>query len=194
MTPSTTETELVAAALRSLGDEAISTLRDDSERARIAELRYPTIRDGVLRAHRWPCALGSAELAPMVTPPVWGATQQFPLPADCLRVLETDQESIPWVVEGRRLLTSRTVVRIRYIRRVTDVSQYDALVLEALITRLAAELAIAITGSRTLAEAHFARYERKLAEARAIAGQEGMPHELESTQLISVRGIGPSEW
>jgi hypothetical protein len=65
---------------------------------------------------------------------------------------------------------------------------------EALISRLAAEFAIPITGSRTLAEMHFALYERKLAEARSIDGQEGTPRVLESNQLIYVRGTGPSEW
>jgi len=190
----TTEAELVAAALRSLGDEGITALTDNSERARIAHLRYPTVRDSVLRAHRWRCALRRVELAPLTERPAFGYSYQFQLPADCLRVLEVNLESwSPWTVEGRRILTNGNAVSILYIAQVTDVGVYDALLYEAMVTRLAAELAIPITGSRPIAEAHFSLFERKLAEARSIDGQEGTPRVLESNDLIYVRGTGPSD-
>lgn len=187
------EVSIASSALRRIGDDPITSLSDDSERARLMNALYETTRDAVLRAHRWNCATARASLPALATAPAWEYERQFALPNNpyCLRVLTTeayDVDKTPFVIEGRNILTDAAApLKIKFIARVTDPTQYDALLVEALIARLAAEAAYAITGSKSAAETQFQLYQLKVREAMAYDGLEGTPEELESNQLVDVR-------
>ncbi len=60
-------------------------------------------------------------LTKLATAPDFGYDAQYQLPADCLRVVEVYDTKLPWVVEGRVLLSSEsTPVYIRYVKREED--------------------------------------------------------------------------
>ena len=84
-----TEVSICSNALRRLGDDPITSLTDDSERARLCNAFYEDARDACLRSHPWNFAITRASLTQLSDSPVYGYDYQFALPTDpyCLRVL-----------------------------------------------------------------------------------------------------------
>jgi len=150
---------------------------------------YPKVRDAVLRAYPWNCAIERQQLSRLVETPAFGFTYQFQLPQDpyCLRVLKLDDEEAVYKIEGRKLLCDNGTVKIKYISQVIDVALFDSLLSEAITARLSAELDYPITGSTSHSGAMWQLYEAKLREARTMDGMEGTVDQYESNQLIDVR-------
>lgn len=175
-------------ALTKLGAEPITSFDDNSNRSKLCQAYYPNVRDAVLRAYPWNCAVLRASLARDAAAPTYGYSYRFALPVDpyCLRVLEVEDD-VEHRIEGRYLLSDESSVKIKYIARVTDPGLFDALLSEAIECRMAAELAYPITRSPSLIQAMWGLYAEKLREARGIDGQEGTVSYWESNALIEVR-------
>ncbi len=94
-----TEVSICSNALRRLGDDPITSLTDDTERARLCNSFYPDARDAVLRLHTWNFAATRASLAKLATAPAYGYANQFSLPSDCLRVLSMEEPHFNFKVE-----------------------------------------------------------------------------------------------
>jgi hypothetical protein len=80
-------------ALDLLGSDTITSLADDSKPARLCARNIGRVRDAVLRAYPWNCAIARASLAALAGAPAWGFAAHYQLPegpdpAYCLRVLE----------------------------------------------------------------------------------------------------------
>ena len=96
-------------------------------------------------------------------------------------------ERIDHVIEGRKILSDYSTINLLYLKRVTDPSQFDPLFIEAYEARLAAELAIPITGSRGIAQDFWGTYDNKIANARLVNSQEGTPAAIQANSLVDVR-------
>jgi hypothetical protein len=157
------------------GNRLVDLDLDTSEGARLAQLHFQPTLDATLRAHPWNCALARATLALSATPPAFGYTAQFALPTDplCLRVINTDDDVIPWKVEGRFILSDRSSLAIRFIGRVADLNALDAMTIDAFTFRLAHKLAYPLTGSRQVAADMWELYLAVVREARKVDAQEG---------------------
>ncbi len=113
--------------------------------ARWCKRFWPLALAAVAREHNWKCLTARKDIsAQITTDPAFGYDAAYTLPADCARVLGLEDSTLDWTVEGRRLLTDETTVKIAYVRESEDTSLYDALFAEALVMRLAAYLAHAI--------------------------------------------------
>jgi hypothetical protein len=159
----TSTVDIANYALNIIGASNISALDENSKVGRLINQRYESVRDAVFRSHPWNCLIRRAELGQETDAPVFGYSKQYALPTNpfCLRVLEFSNGSLSYpqdnmtsntggpvfVIEGRKLLTDEDTARIKYIARVTDPQQYDALLIDALSARLASEIAYAATGS-----------------------------------------------
>lgn len=178
-------------ALLKLGDKTIVTFDDDTAQARVVKLMYPRVVDSVLREHRWRFAMTQATLAQLTGTPPYRYTYRYQLPTDpfCLKVVRASPEDdrIRWELQGRELLTDAATVSIEYIARVVDPQQWDALFLEALTERLAAEMALPITNTASTRASLMQTYLLKIQEARTNDGFEGTPEEIRSTTLTDVR-------
>ena len=175
-------------ALSNIGDEKISSLTDNNDRARACDLRYEDTRDSVLRAHPWNCATTRVELAVSTDAPVWGFTYKYALPSDCLRVLDVYDYTVPFSIEGRFLLTDNSTGKLKYIARITDPNVYDILLQQAIGIRLAAEIAEALTGRTEVKQEMYQKYLLILSEARGVDSQEkGMPMVIEANDFINAR-------
>jgi len=179
------EVSIVNHALGLIGDDVILSLGDDSKRARLGSLLYADTRDAVLRAHPWNFALARAQLGRLAAAPAFGYAYQYQLPSDpyCLRVLSLSATNLLYAVEGRVLLTNESTASIRYIARLSDPAQFDPLFVEALSTRLASEMAYALTGNAELVKVLSQVYGDKLAEAAQRDAAEGttQPYQGESS-------------
>jgi ABC-type amino acid transport substrate-binding protein len=153
-----------------LGAAPVTSLEDGSKLSGLLLRNYELARDTILRSYPWNCATARASLAALTTAPAWGYAFQYQLPVDCLRVVEMDgylDQGIAWRVEGLRLLTDAGgPVRIRYIQRVDDPAQFDPALADAIAARLAADIAYAVTGNASQAQAL-----TQLAEARLLAAR-----------------------
>lgn len=118
----------------------------------------------------------------------FGYTYRYPLPSDHLRMLEVFDSRLPWVVEGDRFLTDDgETAKIRYIRRVTDVTEYGDLLVSVLATRLALELVEEITQSNTKKKEIKDDWEAIQDKAQSADGQEQSPMDLEEDDWVLSR-------
>ena len=160
-------------ALNQLGASTILTLTEDSKNARLCNARFTQVRDSVFRSHPWNCLQKRVELAADTDTPAWGFTSQFTIPADCLRVLSILDFDSDHKIEGRKILTDNSSMKILYISRVTDPNEYDELLRETLSAALAADIAYAVTSSNPVAKNMYDLFQQKLKEARFVDSTEG---------------------
>ena len=189
-----TEVSICANALRRLGDSPITSLTEDTERARLCNAFYAPTRDSVLRSHTWNFAITRATLAQSTTTPAFEYAYQYPLPTDpyCLRVLKMEFDDYEFKIEnlagqGRVLLTDEGTANIIYIAKVTDPTLFDSMFVDVLTAKLAVDLAYPVTNSSTLQANMQKLFERKLSEARSLDSTEGTTDSLISTVFTDFR-------
>jgi len=181
--------EIASNALRLLGDDPITSFSDDTERARLVNAIYEEMRDEVTRAAVWNCCKARQVLASLSETPAFGWAYYHQLPADCLRVVDvlSGDTRIDHTIEGRRLMTDASSVNLIFLQRVTDPNEFDVLFISAYTARIAAELALPVSGSNTVATAMWTAYDKKITEARTIDSQEGTPANLDAQSIMDAR-------
>ena len=184
--------EIASNALRLLGDDPITSFGDDTERARLVNAIHEEMRDEVTRAAVWNCCKARQVLAALTETPAFGWGYYHQLPGDSLRVVDvlSGDTRIDHTIEGRRLMTDVSTVNLIYLKRVTDPNDLDVLFISALTARIAAELALPVSGSNTVATAMWTAYEKKVKEARTIDSQEGTPANLDAQSIMDARAGG----
>jgi hypothetical protein len=162
-------------ALTILGQALITSLGDPGGAARTMRQNYPASRDAVLRSYPWNSATKRAALAASPVAPAFEYARAYQLPADCLRVIETDGDldGATWRREGNMLLTDEPApLRIRYVARITDPALFDPLLDEAIASHLAMMTGFAIAGTDTAVQRAAGIHQQVLREARAIDARE----------------------
>ena len=195
------ETEVANESLTLLGESAINTLTEDSDRARAINRIYTPTLDQALRSHDWNFARMRAVLARLTATPAFKYNYMYQLPQTplCLRVLQTNLGSEEaWEIETyqtvdetaqyRVILTDASSLEIRYIARVTSPTLWDALFADAFVHELARRAAYAITRNATLVETLRAAADLKWRQARSVDGLESRPlRQLLSTSFTEGR-------
>ncbi|GAF78489.1 unnamed protein product [marine sediment metagenome] len=144
-------------------------------------LHYPQTRDALLRSYQWRFAKDRSALSTNGTPEFeWD--YQFALPDDFLMMRSiyenrfSEENLRSYALEGNLLLTNENSMQIRYIKKVTDTTEFDPLFTEVLILTLAIKLVIPLTGggSGGLNMEEKLRKELKILirDVRALDGQE----------------------
>lgn len=179
-------------ALQKLGAERIISLTQNSTSARACNLAYESVRDAELRAHAWNFAIKRVQLAADAAAPSYGYDYAYTLPSDCLRLLPNDHnEGVyprDWKVEGRKILTNESApLKIRYIRRITDTTQYDATFVEALASRMAIEMCEELTQSNSKRQLAQDEYRAAIREARKMNAFENPPVEQQTDDWLTAR-------
>jgi hypothetical protein len=156
-----TDTSIGNRALSKLGAQRVLSLGDEGRNARALVAAYAAVRDAELRKHVWSFAAARTTLEADAEPPAFGFARRFPLPGDCLRVLEVgggegplqardfrERPEPPYAIEGNAILSDASApLALRYVRRVEDASAFDPLFVEAFACALAAEVAEELTQS-----------------------------------------------
>jgi hypothetical protein len=160
-------------SLNQLGASTILSLTEDSKNARLCNSRYTQVRDAVFRSHPWNCLQKRVELAADTTAPAWGFSYAYTLPADCLRLLRILDYDSNYKVEGRKILSNTSSMKILYIGRITDPNEYDESLRETLSAALGADIAFAVTSNNQTASNMYNLFQDKLKDARFIDSTEG---------------------
>lgn len=186
------QTDLLNDALGLAGvSPRISAIDDGTTNANHCATFYPSLRDGLMRAHHWNFIITRVQLALDVAVPVSGFAYGYTLPSDCLKVMEyAGGGTFSWAnltyptmtgvrnvmqykIEGRKLLSNDVQAFIVYLRRETNPDLWDAMFYQSVVAFLAAKLAMAIPKDATRALRLSQQAEQLLLAAMAIDGQEG---------------------
>ena len=151
------ETKICNAALAKIGAKRINNIdTDTSPEAIQCRTHYEMTRDALIRSHWWRFASARKTLAEDVEDPTgdeWD--NQFILPNDFLRMKSiyenrfSNENYRSYALEGQRLLTNESTMEIRYIKKVTDVTEFDPLFVEVLVLQLALKLIPALAKTDT---------------------------------------------
>lgn len=185
------EVSICNQALSWLGEKLITSLDDPTTPAQLCKLNYEQLRDAVLEARDWSFAMQRNVPAVLVTVPVWGYSHQFQLPPDLLRVVfvgetDSDLENQPvdnWQREQDKIMCNVDTIYLRYIYRLTDPVKFTPLFVQALAARIAADLAMPLTSSRSLQSDMFNLFGVKLQEAAATDAKQGRTRVIRSQDL-----------
>ena len=165
-------------ALTMLGQQPISALTDSNNRAVMTNARYADVRDTVLRAHPWNCSIKRASCSKLSRTPTWGYTNTFAVPSDFVRLVDLEDPTQQYSMEAGNsgdtdsghsntvIVTDATEMKIRYVYRLTSVNLMDDTLKHAIATKLAAELALAITGDSGKENFMISKYNALLMQAQ----------------------------
>ena len=165
--------EICNGSLNQLGATTILSLTEDSKNARLCNSRFTQVRDSVFRSHPWNCLQKRVEIAVDTTAPAWGFSFAYTLPADCLRLLRILDFDSNYKVEGRKILSNTSSMKILYIGRITDPNEYDESLRETLSAALGADIAFALTSNNQTASNMYNLFQDKLKDARFVDSTEG---------------------
>lgn len=142
-----TETDITNMALGKIGSKRIDDLDEDTSlEAILCRIHFDQTRDSLIRSHFWRFASTRVALVQDGTDPAFEWDNQFILPDDFMRLKSiyenrfSDENYRSYALEGQRLLTNESTMEIRYIKKVTDVTEFDPLFVEVFILLLARKL------------------------------------------------------
>ena len=190
-----TETDICNQALMKVGAKPLiaALWAEDSDNARICRTFYASVRDAVLRSHPWNCAIHRTTITALAAAPDSDWDHQYQLPTNpwCLRILQVgalEDQPTRWTVEGRRLLTNENSPPIVYIKRITDTNEFDALLVDALVLKLAIKLVMPLTKDLQMLKGLTDELETiSLPEARSVDGQEQSVQRIQTSEFIDSR-------
>jgi hypothetical protein len=197
----TSKTAIMNGALDLLEEDPLLSPDDDRAAARWLNRNYAMVRDGLLRSHPWNFALWRASLAALASSdasaPAWGWTYGYQQPTDCLRVIPLTRSGyansppIPHTIEGRMIFTDTSgPLKIRYIRRIEDETQFDALFTQAFQATLAFRAASLITGKQSYAQALREAAREAVEAAKDADVQEGSANTVIDDDWVNGRVTG----
>ena len=181
------ETSICNLSIRDVGANRIVNLEETNKQPEAMACRdlYAHNRDALLRSYDWPFARARVQLSEDTVTPSFEFDHQFVMPANFLRLrnyYDTDAGYEDgrriWVIEGKRILTNETAVYLRYVKQVTDPTEFDPLFVELLRTKLALDLLTTLAGIENMGGKED-RLTRKMNEAekraRLVAAHESNP-------------------
>ncbi|GAG38404.1 unnamed protein product, partial [marine sediment metagenome] len=152
-------------ALQYLGEQPITSLDDDSDRALTMKSFYYIARDATLEDANWTFATRRFQPVRNAVDPVWGWTASYTIPADIVRVTTVlrdwgsnsvsgyayydfpEEMKSAHVIEGNEILSNDDPIYCLGIREMDDEGHYSPLFLEAFAAKLAYLAALPITAS-----------------------------------------------
>jgi hypothetical protein len=173
-------------------DDQLASPDDDTHLSRSVRAVWDLQRRATLRDHPWNFAVKRGEQAAsadlVATPYRYG----FPLPADCVRLLDVAGWSRDqYQIEGRAVLANGAgPIAIRYIADVAEPALWDDSFVEAFACRLAYQIADRITGDRGRKADAWTAYRAALADAKRVDAREnpGVRWEATDWELARIGG------
>ena len=186
----TTKINIVNRALGLLGAEFISSLTEDTKSARFSNELFDDTRDALFRQHPWNCCIKRASLSKTSNTPAFYFTSEFQLPADWIRIVKPEDDQVEYKIEGDKLVTETDTFKCTYIFRNETISTYDALLIDVLAIKLAANLAMPLLQDPKTLDMMYKLYYEKLASARSADAVEGTPEGIVADFWLDSRTAG----
>ncbi len=188
-------------ALTKLGDLRILNLTDNTKPAREVNAVFDMTRDYLQRRFSWRFCIKRANLAADTRVPLWDWAYQYPIPTDCMRILQVGQwypspdmsdlistGGQEYVLEGKYILSNQAgPLKLRYLSRVTDPVQFDAAFDMAFSAYLAYILAEPLTASAEQKQMAYNDYRNAIKDAVIANAIENPPESLADQTWILAR-------
>lgn len=172
------KTDILNKALTLIGAAPITNIDDDSNNARILSRVYETALRSVLSEAKWNFATKRSLLSAVTDVPEWfdvGEIYVYQKPADMIRIYGTSSRSASWREEGDLIYSDTTGLGLRYVYFLDTPSKYPSYFSDALIDRLASDIAYAIVNSDALGTKYKNLYETiSLPKAQSANAQTGI--------------------
>jgi len=137
-------------ALDLIGQPQVASLNNGDYRSDTVGRNFDLCRDRIHRTYPWRRLMSRQSLPKSVTPPAFGYSSQFPLPMDCLRLVEVYVNNYPllspWNIEGNSIMTDGDgPLQIRYIKKEPNPNNWDSELVFAVAYDLASVIANPLT-------------------------------------------------
>lgn len=168
----TSRIKIISDAVIKLGDEPVTTLDDGRTAAEAGDARYDGVIEGLLTRNHWRFAIKQTALSKLVADAIEPWTFVYQVPADCLMILRTVPTS-NYAQIGDTIQSHVDALKIEYIYKPSE-SKFPNYFAELAVAAMAHELALPVTGARSLKQEMY--QEMELALARAYwADAQGTP-------------------
>jgi hypothetical protein len=168
---------------------------------------WDTLRDAEMEAHPWTFLRTRINLAASATVPAFGYGAAYPLPSNCLQVLDCPGLDFrDWTIETIGDIDAGTAVKailtwsagsigvpnpgalaVQYVARITEPGSWPATFAKAIAARLAYELCEQITQSTSKKEFAGQQYLQAIRVARQTNAIEQPPTEEPMDDFVAVR-------
>lgn len=184
-----TKTDILNKALTLVGAAPITNIDDDTENARVLSRVYDSALRGILSECKWNFATKRALLTVISTSLTastlaWYDTNTsesyvYQKPNDIIRIFGTNSSTALYREEGEYIISDTSGLGIRYVYYLDSPGKYSFSFIEALIDKVAYEIAFVIVNSGSLAEKYLNKYENiSLSKAMSQNSQIGTQQEI----------------
>ena len=181
-------------ALTKMGASRITAFTENTEEAKAVNAVYNDILDEVLSSHPWSFAQKRVVLATLSDTPIDtedGMTTIYARPSDLIMVNMISSGTAQVKLEAEGILSDTADLKMIYTYRNTDPITYFPAFTQALATRLASEICMALTQSATKASAFLEDYENlKLPRAKSQDSKQGTPRNILQNEWTNARLAG----
>jgi hypothetical protein len=192
-----TDVEICNLALAKLNNRTITSFTESSEEARICSILYNQNRDLLLRQHTWTFATKIEDLALIANEEIINFTYLYAFPTKCLYIVQIFDENKTEINNFEILLTpienikciatNIPIAYIKYVKQIVDTTNYDTWFIEALVSKMASDIAMALIGSKDLANTFYELYLTNLNEAKRVNMQEQHTKQEKVSQTLEAR-------
>ncbi len=187
-------------AMTILGEQPITSLLDNTARARALNAIYQTQRQAEITGHFWNFSIKRVQLPSLTTAPLYQFTQAYQLPPDFLKIIDVGNQypsidlsdyigsdDSQWAIEGNTITCNYAPpMYLRYCADIPDEGKWDPCFVVAFACRLAAMSAEAITQNTAKCQKAASQYKEALMNAvRADAMQIPPKKPNDDTWMIS---------
>ena len=202
MSANLSQLDIFNMAVDLIHDKAMTTPNDPGKTGAAFRRNWGVTRDALLRAHPWNFATVRAQLAAGVTAPMSAWDYYYPLPPNCLRIFDLQEnagfegETLIYAVENDgadqlMIATNKSApLYVKYTWRVENIGIYDPMFCKALAAALAAACCLSLAGKASHWERINKAYTDALTEARLIDAAEGTPERAISDEWENARLAG----
>lgn len=156
---------------------SVTDVAETSNEANKCNLYYDTARKATLEGHNWSFARRTTTLA-LVGTAQTGWIYQYAYPADCVKVrkilsINRTDNPLPFAIahselsDAKVILTDTESAEIEYTKDVTNTVMFTNIFTIAMAARLAAFIAVPLTGKESVAKMAMDVFTKALAEATA---------------------------
>jgi hypothetical protein len=182
------KTGIANRALSKLGEKRVSNIDTvDKKSANVIRFMWDSVRDAMLQAYPWNFSVKRKQIGADGSTPAWGWSKQYSLPSDFLSLLSI-KDKPDYTIEGGYIMTNSTSpIYIKYISRITNTGQFDALFTEAFAAQLAVEACEELTQSNTKKQILIQERDRIIEKAYASDAIQNPSVDLETDEWLLER-------
>lgn len=167
-----TEVDLLNQALAYLGEARVQSLTQNTVSAKYGSDHLRPSVEQVLRLHPWNSALKREKLARIAGENAFGPKYSYQLPNEYLKLVRFNDDVDDYRIEGKVIVTDADNVELVYVSYPNNFDLLDAVLVEAIATKLAFNISINVTGQVGDQARMLELHERSLARARTMDSRE----------------------